>query len=443
VSSALRASAALCLVAACFHPNAATGQPCSPTTHDCPTGQSCDVSASPPTCVTALRDGGIDDAPPDARVLDAAVGCTSSTSCPAPDPFCDTGTGTCRPCRADVECTSAACEESTGTCVAEADVLYVNPAAGSNAVGCTRALPCGTIQSAVNATATTTRAFIAIAAGTYNELVQYNNGTTSLELSGPGSGSVAAVTMGIRAQGNPTSLLVESLTVNTTAAANPCIDLRNVNTTALTLYEDILAMCTNSDAVDANGPLTMTRCHLIGSGAANNNHGVSANATVQIEQSIFEGFRDGVAANSGTLRNDLFLNNSHFAIRDQVGGGSQGSNVTVIDFVSGIGNSQAVQCNGPTLITNSLFADASTHPQLQPVCDASYSLWDDNSTPTGSNNLAAAIPMFVNAVGGDYHLAAGSPGVGAGDPASPVTVDLDGAVRPSGGGFDIGAFQGR
>lgn len=52
-------------------------------------------------------------------------------------------------------------------------------------------------------------------------------------------------------------------------------------------------------------------------------------------------------------------------------------------------------------------------------------------------------PAFVNAVSPpfDFHLAAGSPAIGAGAPVASVPVDFDGVTRPSGNAPDLGAYQ--
>ena len=66
-----------------------------------------------------------------------------------------------------------------------------------------------------------------------------------------------------------------------------------------------------------------------------------------------------------------------------------------------------------------------------------------NSGSVATATVKAA-PQFVNyqrAGGGDYHLSAASPAVDKGDAAGAPTTDLDGAARPSGAGFDIGAYE--
>jgi hypothetical protein len=59
-----------------------------------------------------------------------------------------------------------------------------------------------------------------------------------------------------------------------------------------------------------------------------------------------------------------------------------------------------------------------------------------------SNNLLTD-PKFVNASSHDYHLQAGSPAIDKGANLSSIgiTDDLDGNARPSGAGYDIGAYE--
>lgn len=59
--------------------------------------------------------------------------------------------------------------------------------------------------------------------------------------------------------------------------------------------------------------------------------------------------------------------------------------------------------------------------------------WHDNGTPADTSDDYW--------VGGDYHLSASSPCIDAGDPATPLTEDIEGSPRPSGVSFDMGAYE--
>jgi hypothetical protein len=48
---------------------------------------------------------------------------------------------------------------------------------------------------------------------------------------------------------------------------------------------------------------------------------------------------------------------------------------------------------------------------------------------------------FVNAEAGDFHLQQGSPAVDAGSAEAGPKDDLEGAPRPAGRGWDLGAYE--
>lgn len=60
---------------------------------------------------------------------------------------------------------------------------------------------------------------------------------------------------------------------------------------------------------------------------------------------------------------------------------------------------------------------------------------DDGNYPVFGN------PNFVNELMGDFHIAANSPAIDKGIGTDAPLVDFDGVSRPSGSGFDIGAFE--
>ncbi|MDO8725005.1 MAG: carbohydrate-binding protein [Candidatus Methanoperedens sp.] len=67
-----------------------------------------------------------------------------------------------------------------------------------------------------------------------------------------------------------------------------------------------------------------------------------------------------------------------------------------------------------------------------------------NSTGSGTtidNNLIDVNPLFVDPSAEDFHLKTGSNGIDKGSSTNAPTVDFDGKLRPSGAGYDIGAYE--
>jgi hypothetical protein len=60
---------------------------------------------------------------------------------------------------------------------------------------------------------------------------------------------------------------------------------------------------------------------------------------------------------------------------------------------------------------------------------------------SAASNLRVAATAFVNAAAGDYHLAAGSPALNAGERLDEVPIDRDGVERPQGGAYEAGAYE--
>jgi MYXO-CTERM domain-containing protein len=58
-----------------------------------------------------------------------------------------------------------------------------------------------------------------------------------------------------------------------------------------------------------------------------------------------------------------------------------------------------------------------------------------------ASNLALASDAFVAASAHDYHLAAGSPAIDAGEAIEGIDADRDGVPRPQGAGPDVGAYE--
>jgi parallel beta-helix repeat protein len=66
---------------------------------------------------------------------------------------------------------------------------------------------------------------------------------------------------------------------------------------------------------------------------------------------------------------------------------------------------------------------------------------DSGAGTKGSTNLTGTNPLFVNPSAGNFQLQAGSPAINAGTAISLVPTDFNGAPRPYGGAYDIGAYE--
>ncbi len=100
-----------------------------------------------------------------------------------------------------------------------------------------------------------------------------------------------------------------------------------------------------------------------------------------------------------------------------------------------------------TVQNNILYAGSGeTYYQLEPgvsssVLNADHNLvYNAGSCLVWDSGCANADPLFINAAGGDFHLGAGSPAIDAGTTGQSAS-DFDGVTRPSGGVYDIGAFE--
>lgn len=83
-----------------------------------------------------------------------------------------------------------------------------------------------------------------------------------------------------------------------------------------------------------------------------------------------------------------------------------------------------------TIIRNNLL-NANGHPEIQ----------NNGVGSVLDHNLAGTDPKFVNAATGDFHLQPGSPAIDGGIMLDTVTTDIEGTLRPQGGGHDLGAYE--
>ena len=134
----------------------ATLTACSfPKPEGAPGGQPCTVDTECPDTAAGICD------------LSGAMGvcrqCTTARTeaCTGLTPACG-ATNMCEACSAHSDCASDACLP-TGACAAEAEVVYLKQGGGGpSGINCTKAAPCGLLDTAIEQAMTTTRPYIRV-----------------------------------------------------------------------------------------------------------------------------------------------------------------------------------------------------------------------------------------------------------------------------------------
>lgn len=390
----------------------------------------------------------------------ACVACKTSAQCTdASAPVCDDTSHACRSCVNDGECPGGICLEAEGTCAVDENVRFITQG-GSDSGECTKSTPCGSIGFAaglsplggrrivhiigdLNVTATTITQPVyldgvasKITGGGATALLTVS-GAGDLTVSGVdieqsgGSGSSFHVTAG-------TLTLVDSKVVGT--GGDVVVDAGTANIRTTTFDEKAVISCQNG------ATLSITRSSVVNQ------------AEMQINNCIVTLTRNTLGLSPGrvysqnggtaTVTNNVFVETNQFTDAALAIGLTTDSIITFNTFVnlSGIDNmGVALTCDGTPLVANNIFAYGSSNPiDHTPTtpCRQRNNLFDGpGSTDAAAMDLAGdGTTFFVDSAGMDFHLAAGSPAIGAGAPDVKTDVDFDGTPRPTSRPPDIGAF---
>lgn len=421
---------ALIFVAGCYRANFAENVPCSADL-TCPGGQVCNTFHSPPICVGSLgTDPGPWDSgttPPDSPISACGV-CEPST------PVCDPDSVTCRGCYRDNECASDVCIESNGTCVPEANALYVRPN-GDDANACTRNAPCATISRAVTLVDDNHFA-IKVHDGDYDD--SWISTGSSYVVSGENDGDPGYISFRAIA-GHVHLVEVQGGTVvieNVDLDGAPQETVRVESATVGLFGTDIQGGATGGvDVQSSTVTLESIEVHDVGGTVAAVRF---AESTVLLSRSIVYTVQGACVRTVNSL---YTIENSILADCMAAGFVQAGPvvNGSVFHFNTVSDNGTGATCGSAVPLNSSIFANNGTASPQVTGCTSTYSLFSDMA-PAGVGNLSMANPGFVMP-GGDDHITFQSAARNKGDPAATLTSDIDGESRPNGAGYDIGADE--
>lgn len=448
--------AAAIAIAGCYNPNAKTGVPCA-ANGQCPDGQQCDTTQSPPLCVTVPGSGGSADAAVDTMpTVDAAPACLDNSACAAATaPICDQTSHTCRGCSADAECmfVPGVCVEYTGACVPDAQTIFLSPApTGVDAGACTSAAPCATFAYAITQVTATSRT-IRVGDGSYTEAVDVpiSIGTAQLVISGedkdPATPSITSTANPIFTFESGTSVLLEGMTL--TSGPTDGVRMNQVNAGVLS---HLIINANGGAGINSLGGgqsrLTVADSQILG----NATPGIASQQTiVDLERTLVRGnLGGGMHASRGpfTIINCIFAKNG--SASSAVGGLridnlNAGSNVQydtiAYNMAGGTTISPGIYSTSTLTITNLILADngnAGT-AQFGGGLTPTHSLFEGGPTPQGMGNKTGN-PAFKDIANGDFHITTGSMAIDQAGGTN-VDIDIDGEHRPNGSGPDMGADE--
>ena len=204
--------------------------------------------------------------------------------------------------------------------------------------------------------------------------------------------------------------------------------------------------------------------------------GIISNALVEGNIIYNNGSLGGSGINADGVQNSVFRNNvvygelgSGLSLFQQDGGGPSTGNLVINNtiVVASTGRWAINITNGSTnnTVRNNILDNLNTgHGAISVTSDSMSGFTSDdnviinNKFTDGSTNYTLAQwqsfsgqdlnsivstegSVFVNAGANNYHLAAGSPAIDKGTSVNAPSTDLDGNPRPSGAGYDIGAYE--
>lgn len=414
-----------------------------------------------------------DPASPVCAADGACVGCEANDQCAADAPVCDATERACRGCTEDSECDGGLCIEADGTCVADADAVFVTQM-GTDAGACTREAPCATIPFAIEQLGA--RQVIHVLGGSLatgplvitGDLVLDGEDTTlqagsnqtaitvrapadiiveNFRINAPPSPIGSPPIPGVQVTGPLARTVLHQMVID----GNGAIPVRGVSGAELVLARSHignLSANTSNTVVCENSQLHVDRTEFETSKIQDNNTSCQAVVT----RSRFESSRDGsvqLSAGQLVMENNLIIHRDGFNDSILARSMQPGSTIrfnTIVNTTALPSDGAALACDNSIEVTSNVFAYNSGHPINGQGCTTRFSVFDDVSTTSaGTGNQVTAIDaIFVDRGAGDYHLAPDSVAREGAEPGQTmVEVDFDGAPRPNPAGTtsDCGAFE--
>lgn len=410
--------------------------------------------------------------------------CSLNSHCDAAAPYCAPLSGTCSPCSAHDQCDSGICQLSTGTCVAEGGIIYVDSGSGSDSGTCgdaQGASACRHVDGVLGALSKVTalRRSILLAPGSYIEAVVIGN--LSVEIVGPGAtffppsfqaGPALQVLGG-------SSVVFHGVTI-TGGVGTADGDGLVCRDSTVEMVDGVLRDSAVSGLNSSNCTVELVRTAVRG----NQRQGIRVNGgSLVVEQAdIIDNLQQGVLATGTALEikrthilgnpaGGVRIENSSFVLENNIIAKNGNAVANPAQFAGGVAISNGFSIT-PQIIRHCTIADNSSpnslassgvdcgdsvndvdcdsnivvgnikpainSPQFAGQCAFRYSAVTGINTGTG--NISTS-PQFVNVAQRNYRLAPGSPGVDVADPSSPSLVDIDGEARPKGPRHDMGADE--
>lgn len=396
---------------------------------ECPTTEPmCAPSGSCELCTDDAACAGRDNLTHCLTSSGACVQCRNNADCSATTttPVCDNTL--CRACRKDAECAAVAgiCDNDMGRCVPGAEILYVQ--LGGTGLACTAANPCGSIKTALGKVSPSQR-WIKISAGAFAESFLVKDQIASIVGAGP--------TTIIQADG-----------------ANPVVSVQGTSDLLLRSVRIRDGANANADGIRCEGTAGMTLMRGFDLQIDGNaGRGVyAANCTIRLERSRVLGNL------SGGLRffdSAFIVRNNFIGLNGTVDVSTLGgvdlvsvpdaSSIFEFNTVSGNRSrsdvSPGVHCGDSITLSSNIVWGNGVVPDTTVQSVGCTFVNSDIGGPGGAPPNINKNPLFHDAVGGDYHLDAGSPCANAGQSGTGTADDIDGEPRPKGPAPDIGADE--